>query len=72
MQFKKDAKEIEKLLLSVGFTLKRCKKHAIYEHPEAGSLTMPKTPSDKKLFKKKTISQIKKCFRINGLEAPAL
>jgi hypothetical protein len=33
---------------------------------------MPKTPSDKKLFKKKTISQIKKCFRINGLEAPAL
>lgn len=72
MQFKKDAKEIEKLIFSVGFTPKRCKKHAIYEHPEAGILVMSKTSGDKKLFKKHTISDIKKCFRNNGLEVPAL
>ena len=72
VQFKKDAKEIEKLIFSVGFTPKRCKKHAIYEHPEAGILVVAKTTGDKKLFKKKTISDIKKCFKNNGLEVPAL
>ena len=72
MQFKKDAKEIEKLIFSVGFTPKRCKKHAIYEHPEAGILVMSKTSGDKKLFKKQTIKDIKNCFKNNGLEVPAL
>jgi len=72
VQFKRDAKEVEKLIFSVGYTVKRAKKHAIYEHPEAGILVMSKTPGDKKSFKRLVISQIKRSFKNNGLEAPAL
>lgn len=71
VMFKRDAKEIEKLIFSVGYTLKRAKKHAIYEHPEAGTITVSKTPGDKQLFKKQVISQIKKAFRINNLPEPS-
>jgi len=72
VMFKRDAKEVEKLIFSVGYTLKRAKKHAVYEHPDAGLLVVAKTSGDLKCFKKQVISQIKKSFRINNLPEPSL
>lgn len=71
-QFKRDAKVVEKLIFSVGYIEKRSKKHAVYEHPQAGILVVAKTPGDLKRFKKQVISQIKKSFRINNLPEPSL
>ena len=72
VMFKRDAKEVEKLIFSVGYTVKRSKKHAVYEHPEAADITVSKTPGDLKRFKKQVISQIKKAFRKNNLPEPNL